>query len=766
METSTVDIRMSSGEKELLDQINQGFLALDENLIILYANPVFLSMIESDLDSLRGTDFPNLLSVSETEFNISDPVPGGVFQLSLSSFSGRLLKLEFSFSPLIDSNEELSGYAVLVRNTFNESDRTLKMQRSIDRYREIASAGADWLWETDSTGTYTFVSEEVTDSLGYTPEELFGRTPFEFMAEDEAERVASIFNRVASTGVPFRNLVSTVLSRSGEKLILSTSGIPIRDGSGELTGYRGSDRNITHEVETLNRLKSSLETVLKILDNLPAGVVVTDGEQTVLQANPAACRIAGVKAEQVIGRKSCAVFCSGCTKECIASPGRGESVSCRFNLQRHDKTFIPVMKNVIHLSGSTGENFIQVITDLSSERVNMEELSSRNIILERELEELREFIGDQKRSIALQESLHEDFYQRIIDALCGIAGSTDILFASTEPKTEITELLHYHTGVLSDTLNSQRDNHDFITDKFTSEREDFLLSSLLSNTVAPFSRSFSEKGITCRIESGDIPGAIWNGPARGIRTVLFHMLKELQVSSEILIGMCEVETDTGTDSIRVYLHAGRSFPVPVNDGEEEDLNPEGMNEVTERCRDFASQIGSELFFEKLPSGGFRTWMDIPAVRICERQAAPEIPAGTVAVILTDDPGTAGVYSAMVRTAGMQVEHAWNSRELEKSTCAQLEDASLKRCTLVDADSSPGRVVLQYRQPGHVGFPRNIVNGIVLCSRVRPGDLRNCSRLGMRAILLKPVGLGRLTDCIARVVSAGSEEDRLFTDRFL
>ena len=58
---------------------------------------------------------------------------------------------------------------------------------------DLLNHNTDWIWETDAEGHYVWVSDVVKNQLGYSPEEVLGRTPFDFMAPGEAERLKKIF---------------------------------------------------------------------------------------------------------------------------------------------------------------------------------------------------------------------------------------------------------------------------------------------------------------------------------------------------------------------------------------------------------------------------------------------------------------------------------------------------------------------------------------------------------------------------------------------
>lgn len=130
------------------------------------------------------------------------------------------------------------------------------------RYRSLVESTSDWIWEVDREGRYTFSNRNVTDILGYPIKEVLGRTPFDFMPKPEAQRIRKVFGTIAADRRPFSGLENINRHRSGRKLVLETSGVPIFDNKGKFCGFRGIDRDITarkHLEEELRRSHDRLE---------------------------------------------------------------------------------------------------------------------------------------------------------------------------------------------------------------------------------------------------------------------------------------------------------------------------------------------------------------------------------------------------------------------------------------------------------------------------------------------------------------------------
>jgi len=133
-----------------------------------------------------------------------------------------------------------------------------ELRKSEERFRALTERTSDWIWEIDVDGVYTYASPKVNDLLGYKPEEIIGKTPFDFMPADEAERVAGLFREIVKSGKSFSGLENMNIRKDGQHVVLETSGVLFFDKDGTVLGYRGIDRDITECRCAEKKLKSSL----------------------------------------------------------------------------------------------------------------------------------------------------------------------------------------------------------------------------------------------------------------------------------------------------------------------------------------------------------------------------------------------------------------------------------------------------------------------------------------------------------------------------
>ncbi len=149
----------------------------------------------------------------------------------------------------------------------NLKDSLKKLGASQVKYRDLVDNLSDWIWEVDEDGRYTYASAAVYQILGYRPDEVLGKTPFDLMPEEEAKRVADIFSNTCQLRQPLEQIKNINLHKNGHEVILETTGQPIIDDDGVFFGYRGVDRDITARekaVEEQARLEEQLVQAQKM----------------------------------------------------------------------------------------------------------------------------------------------------------------------------------------------------------------------------------------------------------------------------------------------------------------------------------------------------------------------------------------------------------------------------------------------------------------------------------------------------------------------
>jgi len=252
-----------------LASIGDGVITTDTQGRITFLNPEAERLTGWTSGEAMGQPVATVFRVvgKENRRPLEDPVEKALTSGEVESFTDHALLLTHDGRelPVLDISApiRLAGGAMLgVVLVFRDVSARLMAEKALrqseKRFRDIAEISADWIWEVDSEGSFTYASENVRDLLGYPAEELIGKTPFDLMPPEEALRVRAEFNAIVARRVPFRDLDNLNRRKDGSLCHVLSSGVPVVDEQGLFQGYRGLDRDVTEKWRAEEALRESL----------------------------------------------------------------------------------------------------------------------------------------------------------------------------------------------------------------------------------------------------------------------------------------------------------------------------------------------------------------------------------------------------------------------------------------------------------------------------------------------------------------------------
>ena len=159
---------------------------------------------------------------------------------------------------------------------------------SEERFRSIAEATQEWIWEIDVRGVYTFCSPAVDAILGYKPADLIGTNCLDIVSPGTRAMVVELIRRGASEKRGWRDLVLHLRHAKGGVRWLDINALPLLDEHETLIGYRGVSRDITQRRVQQERI-ARLSRIQAVLSGINSTIVRVRDRRELFRES---CRIA------------------------------------------------------------------------------------------------------------------------------------------------------------------------------------------------------------------------------------------------------------------------------------------------------------------------------------------------------------------------------------------------------------------------------------------------------------------------------------------
>lgn len=194
-------------------------------------------------------------------------------------------------------------YVVMSFKDITEDKLALEQKRKEkERYIELGKHARTYAFEIDLSGKYTYVDENISDILGYQAFEVIDtRYFYDSLAPEIRENIKELAFSAFEQQDTIRNLINENVRKDGRRIILSTNAYPILDGNGALIGYRGSDQDITDEVEVRRQIEKMRLVYQTLSAHTPIGIVICDQSARITYANRYLFELTEQKKEDFIG---------------------------------------------------------------------------------------------------------------------------------------------------------------------------------------------------------------------------------------------------------------------------------------------------------------------------------------------------------------------------------------------------------------------------------------------------------------------------------
>ncbi len=207
----------------------------------------------------------------------------------------------------LDFLERINGTVERVLTQINIENQLARAQLALaeseKRFKDLIYSMDDMVYETDAQQKIIYCSDQVVDVLGYTPEEMIGKNPFDFLDVENRQQIIDLATAGFTDHMPIKDFEGWYVRKDGKRVCLLTSGVPVFDDQGNYCGFRGANKDITNRKKAEIALAQNEAKYRSLVMNNRSGIILIDSDGTILEWNPAQEKITGLKMTNVCGRK-------------------------------------------------------------------------------------------------------------------------------------------------------------------------------------------------------------------------------------------------------------------------------------------------------------------------------------------------------------------------------------------------------------------------------------------------------------------------------
>ena len=179
-----------------------------------------------------------------------------------------------------------------------------ELRRSEGKYRTLVEANPYGIHEIDKSGVITYTNPAYQKMLGYSKEELLGRSIIDLLdptsRQDELREYLSAMLKGQQQPAIYSQKSRT---KDGSVIDTEVCWNHIRDNKGGVVGFVSVITDITQRMKAEEALKRSEERFRTIFETTREGIITTDADGRISSANPATAAILGYESvNELVGR--------------------------------------------------------------------------------------------------------------------------------------------------------------------------------------------------------------------------------------------------------------------------------------------------------------------------------------------------------------------------------------------------------------------------------------------------------------------------------
>jgi PAS domain S-box-containing protein len=237
----------------LFECSTDGMIILDARGEILDVNSQTLEFFGLSKEKMMGSNFLNMglltpksMSIVVNQFQdlLFNKIATSQ-ETEVIDKDGKVVDVELSSFFLVKKDNEVNNFVLLIRDIRDRKQAEIKLSHEHGLLQTLMDSIPDSIYFKDEKNRFVKVNKAKAAHSNVKPEDMVGKTDFDFLPEEEAKKAFEDDEDVLKTGKFIINKIEKLTSVDGAQRWVSVTKIPRFDAEGNIIGTMGISRDVT-----------------------------------------------------------------------------------------------------------------------------------------------------------------------------------------------------------------------------------------------------------------------------------------------------------------------------------------------------------------------------------------------------------------------------------------------------------------------------------------------------------------------------------------
>jgi len=292
--------------RELAESLPEIIYEIDESGNLTFLNRVGLEVLGcSQQDFKQGLNVLQLLIPEDREKakkDIGRALAGehlGALEYTARRKDVTEFRVAIYASAIIRAGKSVGLRGIITDITERRGAEVL-LRESENKHRTLLENLPQKIFFKDKKSVYISCNENYARDLKIEPEDIAGKTDYDFYPKELAEKYRADDKRIMESGKV--EDIEEGYIQDGQEVVVHTVKTPVEDNNGSVIGILGIFWDITERKRADKALKESEERFRQLYDEAPIGYHEIDREGKIVRVNETEARLLGYEVQEMLGQ--------------------------------------------------------------------------------------------------------------------------------------------------------------------------------------------------------------------------------------------------------------------------------------------------------------------------------------------------------------------------------------------------------------------------------------------------------------------------------